>query len=412
MKNFNINKFNLLNITFLIFAVFPLLPNNLKGFSVFFLVIGSILNYKPHKVNYKWFFINSSLYLLFLASLVYSSNIDYGLKKIETTLSLLVIPICFFLLIPNKKIENGVKQKFMKVFISSTTVFSIITLFFILTDSKTEYYKNFYSNKFRVIVENVPLIGQHPIYASLFLGIALIFTLFIITQKNSFSNRFTTILIMFSVVINTILIIMLSSRAVILSLFVLMLIYMLKLLVKSKKRKRIIGIFILMIVSTILLFTFNRRMNEMMLFDTYKEVNTNFSNSYRVNIYKCALQVIKKSVWIGHGVGDEKDQLNICYEKEDQLLLKKGYNSHNQYLDILIKLGIVGLICFVLFLFYNLYKAFFSFNSVLFYLILFYCINFLTENVLVRQSGLILFVFLIHFFRLDNQKIISDCETY
>ncbi len=140
-------------------------------------------------------------------------------------------------------------------------------------------------------------------------------------------------------------------------------------------------------------------------FDTYNKVNTNFSNSYRINIYKCAFKVIKMSPWVGQGLGDEKDQLIAVYESENQLLLlEKGYNSHNQYLDYWIKIGLIGLISFLVFLIYNLHKAFFFHNSLLFYIILFFSINFLTENVLVRQSGLIPFVFFIHFLNLKIKR--------
>ena len=408
MITYNFNKKHLLTFSFLVFAVFPLIPNNYKGFPVVLLILVSLINYKPHQINFKWFLINASYFILAAASLVYSQNIDYGFKKIETALSIIIIPGCFFILFPQNRIEKPIKQVFMKIFVASTTIFSIITLVVILLDTKTDYYKDFYSNKFRILVEELPLVGQHPIYASLFLGISLGFLIFLIKEKAFVSSYVNKIYILACVLVNLALVIMLSSRAVILSLLLLVFIFSIQLLVRSKNFVRIIQLLVFFFIAMLLLFNFNRRMNEILQFDTKSTVNTNFSDTYRINIYKCALKVVSKSILIGHGVGDEKDELIACYESESQILLKSGFNSHNQYLDIWIKTGLIGLISFLFFLFYNFHKAYFTSNKVLIYIILFYSINFLTENILVRQSGLIPFIFFIHFFKSNLNGDVSQ----
>ena len=54
---YNFNKKHLLTFSFLVFAVFPLIPNNYKGFPVVLLILVSLINYKPHQINFKWFLI-------------------------------------------------------------------------------------------------------------------------------------------------------------------------------------------------------------------------------------------------------------------------------------------------------------------------------------------------------------------
>ena len=165
----------LLQYSILLFAVFPLIPNSLKGIPVIILLIVSLFFFKNHKVNIKKFVINSSLYFIYLFSLIYTSNLSEAFNKLETTLSILVLPLIFYIILSKKVFDEDLKQEFMKLFMFSTSLFSVIIIIAILLDTTTVYYKDFYTNKYRMIVEVVPLIGQHPIYASLFLAISILF---------------------------------------------------------------------------------------------------------------------------------------------------------------------------------------------------------------------------------------------
>ena len=179
--------------------------------------------------------------------------------------------------------------------------------------------------------------------------------------------------------------------------------YLVQTIVREKKQKQGLVFLSVLFIGVLMLFTFNRRMNEMIKFDTYTSLNSNYSNSFRVNIYNCAINVFKRSPFLGYGVGDAQDELNNCYSYKDQLLLNNKYNSHNQYLDFAIKLGLLGLATFMVLLIANYQYAKYSKDELFRYIIIFYCLNFFTENLLARQSGLILFVFLINFFRINKQ---------
>ena len=71
------------------------------------------------------------------------------------------------------------------------------------------------------------------------------------------------------------------------------------------------------------------------------------------------------------------------------------YNSHNQYLSYGLHSGFLGVFVLCLALFFGLKKSLKQ-DSFLFTVFLYFCIVFLTENVLERQSGLLLFTFLIN----------------
>lgn len=394
------------NSLFLFFALFPIIPNMAKGLPVILLFLGSIFLNQKKKINWNWFLINSSIFLLYILSLSYTQNISYGMRIIETALTFLIIPFVFFVLRPQIKISQQLRTKFLVLFIVSTTIFSLFALLHIIIDNNTEYYKDFYSNKFRIIVENIPLIGQHPIYASIYLGISLIFITYLFKRNLLSYKKRQKLFLIFSGFINIVLLLMLSSRGVIFSLIILLIFSLVKTIVREKKQKQGFVFLCLLFISISMLFTFNRRINEMIKFDTYTSLSSNYSNSFRVNIYNCAINVFKRSPFWGYGVGDAQDELNNCYSYKDQLLLNNNYNSHNQYLDFAIKLGLLGLTAFIVLLIANYQYAKYSKNELFRYIIIFYCLNFFTENILVRQSGLILFIFFIHFFRVNKQPIL------
>ena len=386
-------KTNILNGLFFLFSVFPLIPNTVKGFPVVLLFIGALIFYKKNKINWKWLLINSSLFIIYLISIMYSDDYFESFKKLETSLSILILPITFIFLLSGFKITNYIKGLFTKVFIISTTLFSIISVSVIfLKDLEGNYKWN--TDRNREIVMDMPLIGQHPIYASIFISLAIIF--FIHILKNNTIKTFQEKLFFLSAIIMNILALFtLLSKGVIIALFVLVFFYTI-----LSKMLRIYKYLVMgfMILSLVTLFLFSRRMSELINPETYTEFNPNLSTSIRLGIYDCSLEIIKRKWLLGYGIGDAQRTLNLCYANKSDILLMHRFNSHNQYLDILIKTGIVGLLIFFSFLIQNLSLAFKNKNQLIIMIIIFYGIIFITENILSRQSGVILFFFLISFF--------------
>ncbi len=378
----------LIRCSIIVFAFFPIIPNKIKGLPVILLFLVAAVSAKK-QFNWKWLLINSSLFLVYAFSFIYTENYKIGVTKLETGLSILIIPIIFYGFLGNYRIKQLLKSTFYKFFIFSTFIYSMVSYYFIVTDSKTVFYNNWYTNKFRTIITEVPLIGQHPIYASIFLSISIIF--FIELVKLKYFKVIHQNIYSFFVIINTSLLFILASKGVIISLFITCFIYVLRTVKKHKVT------LILVMIAGLVLFTFNRRLKEAFRFDNYVEINENFSTSIRVGIYKCAIQVIKEEFFLGYGVGDAQHALNLCYANKSNVLLKNRFNSHNQYIDVTIKTGILGLSIFICFLFMNFKKAIKYKNDIVISVLIFYCISLLTENLLVRQSGVILFFFLLSF---------------
>ncbi len=394
MNEIKKHKEEVLYFALLLFAFFPLIPNAIKGLSVVLLGMAAMLNYTSKKPELKLFIGFSFLYFLYLFSLFQTSNFDYAYKKLETSLSTLIIPFIFFILIPDFQLSDKLKKSFAKLFVFSTTLFAIISIIAIWFD-KTPYYDHLYSDKFRNVTNELPFIGQHPIYASFFLAISLLFIVYLYLQTKK-----KTLFIPF--LINLIFLFMLSSKGVIISLTFIAFFFIF-FIVKIKWKTKIYLLITLFIgISSI--FLLNRRMQELFHLETYKKINPKYSNSYRVAINKCSLELIKKHWMLGYGFGDVQDELDACYAKNDFEIKARTHNSHNQYFDIWLKTGLLGFLYLVGFIMYLLFISLKRKKYLLFSILILYSINFLFENMFSRQSGVILFYFLIIFLFLENEK--------
>lgn len=410
MKIINtLKRIDLISFGLLFFSFFPLIPNKVKGFTVILLLLLSFTQFKKKKIQCKSFIINSSLYFVFLLSnLIFYEEGGESKQVLETCLSILVIPLIFYLLIPSYNFEKKLLYKFIKNFVLSTSIYTIIIMVFIVLDTDTYYYSNWYSNKARKLIEEIPLISQHPIYASIFSAITILFLLKLLKFKGNKFCLKDSLFYTCCLILNCSFLILLSSRGVIISLLVSILIYFFLKIKKIKYKLSLVLVFSIIIIS---FFQFNRRMNELIKIETYIEVNSNYSNSYRYQTYKCAYELLKNKIITGYGVGNAQLKLNVCYLENGAKTMVDKYNTHNQYLDIILKTGIFGLTLFLFFLFSNFLIGKKSKNNLVIVIIIFYSIVFLTENLLLRQSGVILFYFLVLFlnkFNFNLEGYIND----
>ena len=115
----------------------------------------------------------------------------------------------------------------------------------------------------------------------------------------------------------------------------------------------------------------------------------------RVQIWFSAMEVIKENPVLGVGTGDVKAAMMDKYVQQDFLLSQeRGYNAHNQYLQIAATLGLMGFAAFLVFwgtLFWIGWKK----RSMLLFLFgLIGLVNFCTESMFEKQIGVMFFAFL------------------
>jgi len=132
--------------------------------------------------------------------------------------------------------------------------------------------------------------------------------------------------------------------------------------------------------------------------------NPESSISIRYRIYQCVFEKIIEHPFLGYGLGSVKNHLDLCYIDKNIDLSKKNYNSHNQFLSVVLTAGIIGLIIFLISI-YKIYRLLLQRKSVLGIAILtFFLFNFLTENVIEREHGVIIYSFLLSFFLFQKDE--------
>jgi len=123
------------------------------------------------------------------------------------------------------------------------------------------------------------------------------------------------------------------------------------------------------------------------------QVGDNFWNNMgsRLSILKCVRGVFNENPMIGTGIGDVQDDLDKCNESLYPTLI--GMNPHNQFLQVLLGTGIIGLLSYIFFVIYSILKGFKAGKELyLSFLVIFFMCT-LTESMLERQQGLVFFSF-------------------
>lgn len=129
---------------------------------------------------------------------------------------------------------------------------------------------------------------------------------------------------------------------------------------------------------------------------------------YRIQIWEAAVEAIKQKPFFGNLQDSEKNVINFQhYLNGKYYFLDSNLNSHNQYLSITLKFGLIGLIIFFIYLFHcckSVYKknssnqrAFTGFLLIVFTI-------FIIENILVRHHGIVLFAFGINYFLISKNE--------
>lgn len=375
-----------------------LVPDKFKAWPIAILALVIIVRYFKLKtkptLEIKKLLISIGFFLILVLSTAYSSDIPHAFKKLETGSSLVVFPLLFYIIAGDRNIfsENNIRTLKL-TFIISLVFFLISTFAYFYFTEPFFSFKNTLEHYTNLVDIRISKYRIHPIYLSIYIGIAIIFSLTLFKENKPKTKYFIffalPILISFTAILN--------KKGPIISLAVIGFFFLIKNKFNFKKIVYITPLFILLAG----LVVFIPRYKNENKFEELLEIgnNKNSSSGLRLQIYGCALQEIAKSPICGYGWGDVKTVLSNCYARgTSEELLKNNYNSHNQYLSILLSIGILGFLAFVYYLFY-IFKISNQINSqALFFLTLYFCLNMLTENILEREDGVIVIAFFLNLF--------------
>lgn len=148
-------------------------------------------------------------------------------------------------------------------------------------------------------------------------------------------------------------------------------------------------------------------------FNSYKETGQIVGSSelQRVELWRNSFGIIKDNFIIGVGTGDFEKVFadNLC--KSNSQLCNSGYKSHNQYLNVFVTFGILGLIIFLFWIIYppiiaKLTKNYF-YNAFAFIVL----ISMLTEDTLDNIAGRMFYIFFASVM-LFNSKTIKEITSF
>nr|WP_299171055.1 O-antigen ligase family protein [uncultured Allomuricauda sp.] len=119
------------------------------------------------------------------------------------------------------------------------------------------------------------------------------------------------------------------------------------------------------------------------------------SEFYRPDRWKMSADLIRENLFLGLGPADVENELQIKYlENNFKISVSEKYNTHNQYLDYLLRFGILGGILLISILGIILYNAYVNKNYEAMIIFLVFSIAMITENYLSVQRGIVPFCLL------------------
>jgi hypothetical protein len=368
--------------------VMPILPNFLRNIVIGLLLLIALYacldNSSEIRIDWKLLLFGSLLYITYVFSLTYSESFDEGIRKLETGASLIVFPIIFSLSpVKSMKLFYEKLNFHFLAFILSTTFYFVFTWMYFWP----EYKETLVIHYPTVLVEHMGGWSIHSIYLSMHAGISILLGLYILAFSKA---RIWMISILIpSIILILIFLLVLVKKGPLLSLVISGVFLSLAL-----KKKWAIGMISVICVIFIFIISLNKnakeRFSELLNVNNAKTSELT-STSIRITIYSCAQKLLPDAGFLGYGIGDVKSKLVECYHKKNENLVERKYNSHNQYLSILLASGYLGLLCFSLFIIYVILNSYRNKSYLVIAVILFYCLVMFAENILEREDGVVYF---------------------
>ena len=379
-----------------ILALFPSIFKSIiiALFSIVFLY--QIYRFKL-KFDWKYFVLNSIIYLLLVISLIYSDDKEFALKKLETMASLLVFPFLFSFFTEKSNLLIPLKgyQSFLLYYIFAILLLNFV-FFFIFWIGEFSFLDTLYHFPY-LINEKLEGYNIHAIYMSMHICVAIIFILFLLMQKNV--TKLVPLLI-FGLIFLLMFLLILNKKGPILALIVVVTLYVFS---KGTYWHKF-SLTISLVFITLLIFINPKSRNqfgELININNIKNSEINSTN-LRFAIYQNAVDCFLEKPLLGYGIGDSHNALLNVYKKDSETLYEGQYNTHNQYLSFLLSVGMIGTLI-ILYSFYLLYQKAMKKSNYLFLSVFgFYLFVMLFENILQRENGVIFYSFFICFLQIVN----------
>jgi len=363
------------------------------------------------------FILQLIFFVLIFSEILFAENKNDVLKNIVQKLSLLIFPLLFAL---SGKIFKERKILFLKLFVLSNIVMSVICLVYASYDSVSYNNGNFIINihdinGFSYFRNSLISVFHHRTYFSMYLVFSLAILFFLKEKHGILNSKKKIVLFWLTISFFIIMIFLMSSRAGLLSLLILLS----WLVIQKVFFKKNIFKFLTIVAITIFIAVLfqNRRIqntiNQIVLLK--KEHNSDkFKNTpARIALWKAAVDIISEDFFIGVGAENFHEKFNKSYlkysSKNEEFVSKIAYNVHNQFLEEFVLYGIFGFILLLTLFIYPIIISFKRKNYLFLAFLLITGFNFLFESMLNTIAGIVFFTFFMNYFIfVFNDKQIKD----
>jgi O-antigen ligase len=127
-------------------------------------------------------------------------------------------------------------------------------------------------------------------------------------------------------------------------------------------------------------------------------------NQVRLVVWTVTGEIILEHPF-GVGLGNLEDEMQKKLAALNQTeLMEKNYNPHNQFLQIFAEIGLIGILIFMVLLFFAIRQARKNKDALYVFLVFSLMMNCLFESMLQRQSGIVFYIVFIALFATVLQK--------
>jgi len=309
-----------------------------------------------------------------------------------------------FILFPIVLIYPGIQIKKRIGFL--TSLFALSTFFYMIFCFGYALYKSLNIVEGTLVFDAIPqdyiwlnyfygsdlTLTQHPSYISMYVLLSSVISL---EAFFNYSQRFWVRLgwLVIGIILLLSLYFLSSRAAILIGIIMLSLYFGLKLNeIGKKKLTWLMVIFLVIAVSYVTFKLADQSQNSIKSLFFSQQANNKLTRDPRSVIWKSALDVSGKNLLVGVGIGDVRNELAREYYKRGEVnMAKERLNAHNQFLEILLESGIIGLGIFLLIITIMFYIAFVDKNIIYGVFLVTIILFFLFESILYRLAGVTFF---------------------
>ncbi|SIR42444.1 O-antigen ligase family protein [Pontibacter lucknowensis] len=316
----------------------------------------------------------SAFFILYLIGSTYTDDLEDAKGAVIMRLPLVLLPIVIGTFIsPLTKPEL---RAILTTYIASAIICSLFLVYISIYQAQatdTDFFRYVLTAPDYEIVDLSRLKNHRP-----YLGLFVAFAIFLLTFEDTTYFKKSTTRLLIALFLLLSLFFLFKAKMSVVSVIILM---VLRFYPKPIYAKAITSI-LLVIVAVIL--------HDPIIDFVYNKIILSDGGS-RFRNWATSIDAIKNSPIVGYGSGDELVALQMFRDPEAWEYIHT-YNSHNQYLSILLQLGIIGMSVFAVVLFFLLYQSRKYYRPGIYFVLLFILAGF-SEVLLSRNAGVLFFGF-------------------